>query len=236
MDADTIGCSATYAAACRAAGSVLTALDAVAAGRAANAFCAVRPPGHHAERDHAMGFCFFNHVAVGARYAQRSLGLTRIAILDWDLHHGNGTQHLFEDDPDVLYISLHQFPLYPGSGTRHERGMGTGLGATLNIPMAAGSTDTDYRNAFRDDVAPAIKAFAPDLLLISAGFDAHRDDPLGSVLLTEAGFADLTRQACEMASGSAKGRVVSVLEGGYNLDALAASVSAHLDVLMESRA
>ena len=231
---DTVASADTYAAACRAAGAVLTAIDAVLDGRAANAFCAVRPPGHHAERDHAMGFCFFGNVAVGAAYARRQRGLNRVAIIDWDVHHGNGTQHAFESDSSILFVSLHQFPLYPGSGRRHERGTGDGEGFTLNIPMAAGATDTDYRRAFCEEVRPAIDRFGPELILISAGFDAHRDDPLGGLLLTEEGFGDLTRQVCEMAAVHAAGRVVSVLEGGYEMNALAGSVSAHVGALMQA--
>lgn len=231
---DTVASAGTYAAACRAAGAVLTAIDAVLDGRAANAFCAVRPPGHHAERDHAMGFCFFDNVAVGAAYARRQHGVNRIAIIDWDVHHGNGTQHAFESDASVLFVSLHQYPLYPDSGRHHERGTGAGEGFTLNIPMPAGATDTDYGRAFREEVRPAIDRFHPELILISAGFDAHRGEPLGGVLLTEEGFGDLTRQVCDMAAAHAAGRVVSVLEGGYEVQALAASVSTHIGALMQA--
>lgn len=233
VDADTVASPGTYAAACRAAGAVLTAIDAVLDGRVGNAFCAVRPPGHHAERDRAMGFCFFNNVAIGAAHARRR-GLGRVAIVDWDVHHGNGTQHAFEADPTVLYISLHQFPLYPNSGRRHENGIGAGEGFTVNLPLAAGATDTDYTRVFREDVQPAIARFRPELILISAGFDAHRDDPLAGMQLTEEGFAEMTRALCAMAAEHARGRLVSVLEGGYNLDALAASVAAHLEVLTEA--
>ena len=231
---DTVASADTYAAACRAAGAVLAAIDAVLDGLARNAFCAVRPPGHHAERDRAMGFCFLDNVAVGAAYARRQRGVNRVAIVDWDVHHGNGTQHAFESDSSVLFISLHQYPLYPGSGRRHECGTGAGEGFTLNIPMAAGATDTDYTSAFHEEVRPAIDRFAPELILVSAGFDAHRDDPLGGLLLTEEGFGDLTRQVCEMAAVHAGGRVVSVLEGGYNAEALAGSVSAHVGALMRA--
>jgi acetoin utilization deacetylase AcuC-like enzyme len=231
---DTIASSATYAVACRAAGAVIAAIDAVHAGHATNAFCAVRPPGHHAEHDHPMGFCFFNNVAIGARHAQRHCGWRRIAIIDWDLHHGNGLQHAFESDPTVFYVSLHEYPLYPHSGRRHETGEGPGRGFTLNIPMAAGATDTDYQRAFVQEIRPALHAFRPELILIAAGFDGHREDPLGSLQLTEDGFADLTRQVCELAAEHAGGRVVSVLEGGYHLESLAASVSAHVGVLIDA--
>lgn len=231
-DSDTVGSSGTYAAALRAAGAVTAAIDAVVAGRAKNAFCAVRPPGHHAEYDHAMGFCFFNNVAIGARHAQRRHGLARVAIVDWDVHHGNGTQNAFYADPSVLYISTHQFPHYPGSGRRSETGEGPGAGFTLNIPMAAGATDTDYRTAFRNEIRPAIARFKPDLILVSAGFDGHRDDPLASMQLTGQGFADMTAELTSLAAAHCGGRLVSVLEGGYDLEALAASVSAHLAALL----
>ncbi len=231
---DTVASAGTYAAACRAAGAVLSAIDAVLDGRAANAFCAVRPPGHHAERDHAMGFCFFNNVAIGAAYARRH-GIDRVAIIDWDVHHGNGTQHAFEGDPSVLYVSLHQYPLYPkDSGRRDDRGTGAGEGFTLNLPMAAGATDAEYDRTFREEIRPAVSRFRPQFILVSAGFDGHRDDPLGGILLTEDGFANMTQHVCALASEHARGRVVSVLEGGYNPRALAASVAAHVDVLISA--
>ncbi len=229
---DTIASRGTYDAACLAAGAVLAAIDTVTSQRARNAFCAVRPPGHHAERDRAMGFCFFNNVAIGARYLQRCHSLKRIAIIDWDVHHGNGTEHAFYDDPSVLYVSTHQFPHYPGSGRAHDTGTGPGKGYTLNIPMAAGSTGTDYLQAFAHDIKPAVTRFKPDFILVSAGFDAHRDDPMASMLLTENDFAALTRQVVDLAEEHCSGRLVSVLEGGYCLDALAASVEAHIRALM----
>ena len=231
---DALASRGTYDAACLAAGAVLTAIDAVMDQRARNAFCAVRPPGHHAERDHAMGFCFFNNVAIGARYLQRCHGLARIAIIDWDVHHGNGTQQAFYDDPSVLYVSTHQFPHYPGSGRAHETGTGAGKGTTLNLPMAAGSTGTDYLRAFAHDVTPAVTRFQPDFILISAGFDAHRDDPLASMLVTEDDFAAMTEEVIHLAERHCGGRIVSVLEGGYGLAALAASVEAHLRALMKT--
>jgi acetoin utilization deacetylase AcuC-like enzyme len=234
-DADTVGSPATYETALLAAGAVLDAVDAVVSKALKNAFCAVRPPGHHAERDHAMGFCFFNNVAIGARHAQQRHGLQRIAIIDWDVHHGNGTQHAFEDDASVFVFSIHQFPLYPGSGRRDETGTGAGRGCTLNVPVAAGSTDTDYLRVFREELRPAIDRFRPELILISAGFDGHRDDPLAAMLLTAEGYATLTAEVLNMARSHCEGRIVSVLEGGYDLNALATSVAAHVRALMAER-
>lgn len=205
-----------------AAGAVCTAIDEVSSKNVQAVFCAVRPPGHHAERDRPMGFCLFNNVAIGARYAQREHGLKKIAILDWDVHHGNGTQHIFEDDPTVFYVSLHQYPFYPGTGARDERGIGEGKGFTLNIPLPAGTEEPRYLEAFTDEIIPAVRMYRPDLLIISAGFDAHKDDPLGGMRLTEDSFVKFTDLVKDIAP------VVSVLEGGYNLDALARSVEAHL--------
>ncbi len=230
---DTPLCRASFAAARVAAGGVLRAIDAVIEGRARNAFCAVRPPGHHAAHSRAAGFCLFNNAAIGARYLQRRHGLRRILILDWDLHHGNGTQAVFEDDPDVFYCSVHQVPLYPGSGCADERGTGRGAGATLNVPLPAGSGDADYAHAFETALVPAARAFRPEFVLVSAGFDAHAADPLGGMQLTAAGFADLTRRACRLAGAACAGRLVSVLEGGYALGALADSAAAHLAALAE---
>ena len=214
-----------------ASGGVLQAIDEVLSGRWSNAFCAHRPPGHHAETATAMGFCYFNHVAISARYAQLKHGIERVAIIDWDVHHGNGTQHTFYDDPSVLFFSIHQFPLYPGTGARGERGDGRGTGATLNAPVAAGVGDAEYLQIFRDELAPAIATFQPELILLSAGFDAHRRDPLGGVELSEEGYGDLTAAVMEMASDCCSGRLVSLLEGGYDLRGTALSVQCHLEVL-----
>lgn len=225
---DTHASPASYEVAVLAAGAVLSSVDAVLEGSVSSAFCAVRPPGHHAERDGPMGFCLFNNVAIGARYAQRRHGIERVAILDWDVHHGNGTQHTFEEDPSVLYVSLHQYPFYPGTGAASERGIGAGEGATLNIPLPAGTGEGRYREEFDAQVVPALRSFGPELLLLSAGFDAHRDDPLADMRLTETSFAEFTRRVARIAP------VVSVLEGGYNLAALASSVEHHLRALTEA--
>jgi len=231
-DDSTIGSPGTFEAAVMAAGAVLSALDAVMAHQVDNAFCAVRPPGHHALRDRAMGFCFFNNVAIGARYLQHRYGLDRIAIIDWDIHHGNGTQQAFYNDPSVFYFSLHQELLFPHSGQATERGEGPGIGFTLNIPMPSGATDADYQQVFTRELIPAMAGFQPEFLLISAGFDGHRDDPLAKTALTEQSFAVLTRMVMDLAGKYCAGRLVSVLEGGYNLPGLTASVDAHLRTLL----
>jgi len=195
-------------------------------------FCAVRPPGHHAEANRAMGFCLLNNVAIAVRYAQKKHGLSRVLIVDWDVHHGNGTQHIFEDDPSVLFFSTHQFPHYPGTGRESERGRGAGEGYTINVPMEAGEGDDEYRAIFRKVLVPAAEEFKPELVIISAGFDAHKDDPLASMGLTEAGYAELTGIVAGIAKTYAQGRILSSLEGGYNLTALAASVDAHVRGLL----
>ncbi len=225
-EGDTHAVRESFDAAVLAAGAVITAVDAVQEGKIDAAFCAVRPPGHHAERDRAMGFCLFNNVAVGARYAQRRHGVQKVAILDWDVHHGNGTQHIFEDDPTIFYISLHQYPFYPGTGSREERGVGRGEGFTLNIPLPAGTGEERYVEAFDREIIPALQEFTPELLIISAGFDAHRDDPLGGMRLTDESYARLT----SLVKGIAP--IVSVLEGGYHLDALARSVERHIMTML----
>ena len=204
-----------------------------AAERIRNAFCAVRPPGHHALKDRAMGFCFFNNVAIAAKYIQNKHHLARVLIVDWDVHHGNGTQAIFYDDPSVFYFSTHQSPFYPGTGGADEKGEGKGRGFTLNVPLPAGSGDADYAKAFEEKLKPAAAAFQPDFVLISAGFDAARGDLLGRMDLTPEGYAQLTRIVKAIAQQYCKGRLVSVLEGGYNLEALAASVEAHVRVLVE---
>lgn len=230
---DTHVCRASYDVALLAAGGMLLGIDEVMNGKSKAAFCAVRPPGHHAETATVMGFCLFNNIAIGARYAQSKYGVERVAVLDWDVHHGNGTQEIFYSDPSVFYISLHQYPFYPGTGAANETGIGKGEGFTLNCPMRAGSTEKDYIEAFHSKILPALGKFHPDLIMISAGFDAHKDDPLASILLTEESFAKMTELVMDVASKHCGEKIVSVLEGGYDLQALARSVEAHLLKLME---
>ncbi len=230
---DTVICPRSFDVSLLAAGGMLAAVDAVMEGKVADAFCAVRPPGHHALRDVAMGFCLFNNVAIAARYAQQRHHLERVLIIDWDVHHGNGTQDLFYEDPSVFFFSIHQYPFYPGTGAASETGSGEGIGYTLNAPMAAGRTDDDYVKVFEEKLAPAVERFRPELILVSAGFDAHRADPLGGMNLTEDGYARLTDLTRSWAAQHCGGRIVSTLEGGYDLDALARSVAAHVGRLME---
>ena len=231
---DTLGSSATYRAALTAAGAAVESVDLVMNRRAENAFCAVRPPGHHAERSSAMGFCYFNNIAIAARHLIDRHELERVAIIDWDVHHGNGTQNAFYSDPAILYCSLHQYPHYPGTGTRNETGAGAGAGFTLNVPLAAGCGDTDYIDAFKSVFVPALRRFEPDFVLVSAGFDAHVDDPLSGMFVTTAGFAEMTKLTLDAAHRHCDGRLVSLLEGGYDLSALASSVIAHLEALTGS--
>jgi acetoin utilization deacetylase AcuC-like enzyme len=232
LDPDTVVSVESYDEACLAAGGVLTALDAVVAGVVNNAFCAVRPPGHHAERDRAMGFCLFNNVAVAARYAQKRHELEKVLIVDWDVHHGNGTQNAFYDDPSVFYFSIHQEHHYPGTGRGDQEGKGEGCGFTKNVPLPAGSGDKEYREAFEQVLIPAADIFEPDLILISAGFDAHGEDPLAGMQVTEAGFGFMTDSLIVLAEKYCQGRVVSMLEGGYSLSALKRSVQAHISGLI----
>lgn len=229
LDADTHMSVGTLEAAYRAAGGVLRAVDLVIAGGVANAFAAVRPPGHHAERETAMGFCFFGSVAVAAKHALDFHGLKRVAIVDFDVHHGNGTQDLVEDDARILFVSSHQMPLWPGTGAAHE----TGVGNVVNVPLPEGVGSEVFRAAYLREVFPRIEAFAPEVLLISAGFDAHGADPLAGLMLDEADFAWVTTKLCDLADKHCGGRVVSVLEGGYDLGALGASARAHVEVLEE---
>ncbi|MFC1715914.1 histone deacetylase [Candidatus Poribacteria bacterium] len=223
----------SYDAAVAAVGGVLSAIDEVVSGSIRNAFCAIRPPGHHALSDRAMGFCIFNNVAIGARYIQKRYKLQKILIVDWDVHHGNGTQDVFYDDPTVLYFSTHQYPFYPGTGSGAEKGSGKGTGYNINVPLPSGSGDKEYRKAFAEILRPRAIEFDPDFVLISAGFDAHKDDPLGGVSITTRGFAELTAIVKDIAETCCDGRLVSLLEGGYDLDGLAESVVAHVSVLQE---
>ncbi|MCE9590060.1 MAG: histone deacetylase [Planctomycetes bacterium] len=233
--ADSAISPASYEVALLAAGGAIAAADAVASGRVHNAFCASRPPGHHAERDRSMGFCLFNNVAIAAEYLIRHHGLSRITIVDFDVHHGNGTQHLFENRCDVLYVSLHEHPMhqYPGTGFTHERGVAGGEACTLNIPLDPGSGDGEYRRAVLDLVTPAIEKHRPDALLLSAGFDAVDGDPLGHMRVSPHGFQWMTRHLKRLAESLCGGRVVSILEGGYDLRLLAECVSLHLTALMQ---
>ncbi|SLN23736.1 Histone deacetylase-like amidohydrolase [Roseovarius gaetbuli] len=229
LDADTYMSPGTLAAAHRAAGGAVRAVDLVISGEAQNAFVATRPPGHHAERETTMGFCLFGNIAVAAKHALDHHGLSRVAIVDFDVHHGNGTQDLLEDDARALFVSSHQFPLWPGTGTADDTGPHDTI---LNLPLAPGTGGEGFRKIYEDKVFPAVTAFKPDLLLISAGFDAHRDDPLADLRLTEDDFAWVTGRLCDLADDLCGGRVVSCLEGGYNLMALAQSAAAHVDVLI----
>jgi acetoin utilization deacetylase AcuC-like enzyme len=232
LDPDTSMSPSSLTAAYLAAGGALAAVDAIMKQQVDHVFCAVRPPGHHAEAGRAMGFCLLNNVAIAARYVQKKYGLTRVLIIDWDVHHGNGTQHSFEDDPSVLFFSTHQYPHYPGTGCATERGRGAGDGLTINVPMEPGEGDEEYRAVFQKLLVPAADAFRPDFVIISAGFDAHKDDPLANMELTEAGYADLTGIVAGIAKRHAGGRILSSLEGGYHLTSLAASVDRHIQALL----
>jgi acetoin utilization deacetylase AcuC-like enzyme len=225
---DNLMSPGSYDAALRAAGSICFAIDEVMAGRAENAFCVVRPPGHHAEAELPMGFCLFNNVAVGARHAQAVHGVERVAILDFDVHHGNGTQAIFENDPSVLFVSSHQMPLYPGGGFPDE----TGVGNIINLPLPPGADGAYFRKLWEQVALPAVRAFKPGIILVSAGFDAHADDPLGQVELHEEDYAWITGELRAAAEEFCAGRLVSILEGGYNLDALGDSARAHVEALL----
>jgi acetoin utilization deacetylase AcuC-like enzyme len=229
-DQDTVLSPGSRLAAFRAVGAVCDAVDQVLSGKADNAFCATRPPGHHAEPQQAMGFCLFNNIAIAANYARQHYQLERIAIVDFDVHHGNGTQSAFYNQPNVLYASSHEMPHYPGTGYPAE----TGAGNIINVPLAAGDSGMEFRQKYNSLILPALKKFKPDLLLISAGFDAHKDDPLASIRLVEDDFKWITQELMIIADICCKGRIISALEGGYNLKALAASVAIHVKTLMTS--
>ncbi|MEO5626885.1 MAG: histone deacetylase family protein [Dokdonella sp.] len=229
LDADTVMSPASAEAALRAAGAVCAAVDAAISNARPRAFCAVRPPGHHATPSAAMGFCLFNSIAVGAAHAIAQHGLARVAIVDFDVHHGNGTQDIFWNDARVLYASSHQWPLYPGTGARGE----TGTGNIVNAPLAAGAGSKEFRHAYESIVLPALEAFAPQLVMISAGFDAHRLDPLANLNLDADDYGWVTRRLVDLANRHACGRIVSSLEGGYSLTALRESTAAHVDALLD---
>jgi len=231
FDADTPTCPQSYFTACLAAGGLLALLDAVMQGKVRNGFALVRPPGHHAERQRAMGFCLFNNIAVGAEYLRRRYGLERILIVDWDVHHGNGTQHMFEADPGVLFVSTHQYPFYPGTGALDEVGRRDGEGYTVNLAFPAGFGDAEYREAFTHIITPIAQQYAPQFVLISAGFDAHARDPLGGMAVTASGFGAMAHALLGVAQGSAAGRCAAILEGGYDLMAIRDSAQRVLDEL-----
>ncbi len=230
---DNTVCTRTYDVALYAVGGCLNMCDAVMSGRASNGFCAVRPPGHHAESQKAGGFCFFNNVAIAARYVQTEYGITRVAIVDWDVHHGNGTQDAFQEDDSVYYISLHQYPYYPGTGAEADIGYGRGLGYTLNIPVKAGSGNSHYLQAFNERVLPELERFRPEVVLVSAGFDAHRDDPLSSINLTGDMYYRFTKMLKDVAHRHASDRLIAFLEGGYNVDVCADGAEQVIRALLE---
>jgi acetoin utilization deacetylase AcuC-like enzyme len=231
---DNAICADTYEAATVAVGGVLEACRLVMAGEIDNAFCAVRPPGHHAELNQPMGFCYFNNVAIAARYLQREFGVGRVGIVDFDVHHGNGTEHLFNEDPTVFYYSIHEHPTFafPGTGRDFDKGIGPGFGFTLNTPMLPGSGDKEYREAMERDLLPAFSAFEPEFILVSTGFDAHADDDMSGINLTAEGFVWIMETIADLAERHAGGRLVSVLEGGYSIERLPALIRDHVRVLL----
>lgn len=233
LDADTGICAESFRVALLAGGTGMIAADKILNGEIQNAFCALRPPGHHAENNRAMGFCLFNNVAITVRYLQQQYALEKILIIDWDVHHGNGTQNAFYDYATVFYFSIHQSPHYPGTGLINETGMGKGEGFTLNVPLPVGFGDKDYVEIFQSRLVPTVREFKPDFILISAGFDAHKDDPLSGMQVTESGFAKLTEIVADLADEFCNRKIISLLEGGYNLEKLAASVAAHIKELIK---
>jgi acetoin utilization deacetylase AcuC-like enzyme len=230
---DTVVSSMSFEAALFAAGGCLNMCDVIMSKKANTGFCAVRPPGHHAERNYAAGFCIFNNIAISAKYLETEYKLKRIAIVDWDVHHGNGTQHSFESDPAILYISLHQYPHYPGTGAYTEKGTGEGEGYTMNFPMDAGSGDREYMEAFENDIVPALEKFKPQIILISAGFDAHASDPLSSIQLSSESYYKFTKLLQGVADKYSEKRIIAVLEGGYDLKALADGVGEVMEAFEE---
>lgn len=234
LDADTVVSPKSYEVALAAAGTSCSAVKLVTSGDTRNALCLIRPPGHHAVPDHAMGFCLFNNVAIAARYAQQECDLSRILIIDWDVHHGNGTQDIFYDDESVTFFSIHRFPFYPGSGAAEETGRGKGLGYTFNEPVSFGTSRKEFFERFERKLTKAVSVSKPELILISAGFDAHRLDPIGSLGLETEDFQTLTQLAMDVADSECRGRLVSLLEGGYHHQALADSVEVHLSELAKT--
>lgn len=235
LDADTHTSSASFQAAMAAAGGLIYLTQKVIDGELDNGFALIRPPGHHAEPNRAMGFCLFNNVAVAAAWAIKNRGLSKVMIVDWDLHHGNGTQHAFESNPHVLYLSSHQYPFYPGTGALGETGRGKGLGYTINIPLSWGHGDADFVAIYKKIVLPVARKFRPELILVSAGFDIHHGDPLGEMRVSRDGFAAMTRVLKSAAEEVCQGRLVITLEGGYNVDGQARGVASVLDVLTNAR-
>jgi len=233
--ADNQMCGATFDTALLAVGGVLDAVRSVMTGEIDNAFCAVRPPGHHAERNQAMGFCYFNNVAIAARYLQIEFGIERVGIIDFDVHHGNGTQHIFEDDPTVFYYSIHQHPSfgYPGTGRDFESGHGAGYGFTKNSPVLPGRGDPEYHRLFERDLFPAVDSFQAEVLLVSAGFDAHVSDDMSDIRLSTEGFTWIMEKLVELADRDCKGRIISVLEGGYSLEYLPELIANHIKILLQ---
>ena len=232
VDVDTKISAQSFEVARLAAGAAIAAVDAVMRDEGGRAFCVIRPPGHHATITNAMGFCLFNNAAVGARYAQAKYGVERVLIIDWDVHHGNGTQEIFWTDPTVFYFSTHQYPYYPGTGSAGERGGGRGEGTTLNVPLTMGTPARDHLQAFTEALHQIEKGFAPDLVIVSAGFDSRRGDPLGGLMLEDPDFYEMTKEVLRLAEKHAAGRVIGLLEGGYHLDLLGASVKSHISALL----
>ena len=231
IDSDTSMSPGSFEAALRCVGGAVLAVDEVMTGKVANAFVATRPPGHHAESDRAMGFCLFNNVAIAARALQHELGVDKILIIDWDVHHGNGTQHYFDEDPSVFYASTHQFPFYPGTGAVDEIGVGRGEGFTFNVPLPAGCGDHEYIGVMERLITPAAQSFRPEIILISCGFDAHRDDPLAQINLTQTAFDAMAADMKALAAECCGGKLVSILEGGYDYRRLSECAASHLALL-----
>jgi len=232
LDPDTSTSPESYRAALKAAGGLCQLIEEVVTGKLNNGYALVRPPGHHAERDRAMGFCLFNNVAIGAAFARRKLALERVAIIDWDLHHGNGTMHSFWEDPSVLYFSTHQYPYYPGTGAFEDVGAGAGKYYTVSVPLTGGMGDNEFRAIFRRILLPVLEQFSPQLILVSTGYDIYQGDPLGAMEVSETGFGDLMWELLQAAAKSCSGRLVAVLEGGYNLQGLAGGVACAVRALL----